>query len=347
MFEIIWFVLWGVLWAVYFMLDGFDLGLGTLMPVFAKTDTEKRIVYNAMGPFWDGNEVWLLTAGGATFAAFPKTYAVMFSTLYTPLMIILFALILRGVSFEFRGKVESETWRKIWDVCLVVGSFLPALLFGVAFANIFKGIPFDSNGIFHGNTLTLLSPYGLAGGIFFLTFFLMHGSLWLSVKSEGELSNRAKEMATKLWIAMLIVAVIFLSFSYIATPLYANYMKNPILFIIPLLAVVSLILVRVFISKNSWWKAWIFSSLTIVFSTFFGVAGLFPNLYPSSYNITSGYHPELSLSIYNSASSQKTLKIMFVVALICVPAVLAYQFWTYKTFHAPVTEKDLENEEAY
>ncbi len=347
MFDVIWFVLWGVLWAAYFMLDGFDLGLGTLMPVLAKSETEKRIVYNAMGPFWDGNEVWLLTAGGATFAAFPKTYAIMFSTLYTPLMLILFALILRGVSFEFRGKVESESWRKIWDFCLVFGSFLPALLFGVAFGNIFRGIPFDGEGIFHGNLFTLLNPYGLAGGIFFLVFFLMHGSLWLSVKSEGELSQRAKDMASKLWVVMLIVAVIFLVFSYFATPLYDNYFKNPILFIIPLLAVVSLILVKVFMTKDDWWKAWFASAGVILFSTFYGVAGLFPNLYPSNYNVDKGYNLDFSLNIYNSASTMGTLKILTVVAILCIPLVIGYQYWSYKTFSAAVTEKDLESDEAY
>jgi len=347
MFAIIWFVLWAVLWAAYFMLDGFDLGLGTLMPILGKNNTERRIIYNTMGPFWDGNEVWLLTAGGATFAAFPKTYAIMFSTLYTPLMLILFALILRGVSFEFRGKVESESWRKIWDYCMVVGSFLPALLFGVAFGNIFKGIPFDETGILHGNTLTLLNPYGLAGGIFFLVFFLMHGSIWLSVKSVGDLSARAKEMSKKLWVVMLVVAVVFLVFSWFATPLYDNYLKTPILFIIPLLAVVSLVLVKVFMMKEDWWKAWFASAGVIVFSTFYGVAGLFPYLYPSNFNVAKGYNHDISLSIYNSASTVGTLKVMTVVAILCVPLVIGYQYWAYKTFSDPVTEKDLESDEAY
>ena len=135
----IWFILWGVLWAVYFMLDGFDFGLGALMPFLAKNDEEKRIIYNSMGPFWDGNEVWLITAGGVTFAAFPETYAVMFSSMYSALMLVLFALIIRGVSFEFRGKLHNPLWRKLWDTCMFIGSFLPALLFGVAFANIFRG----------------------------------------------------------------------------------------------------------------------------------------------------------------------------------------------------------------
>ncbi|MGO9569414.1 MAG: cytochrome d ubiquinol oxidase subunit II, partial [Desulfomonilaceae bacterium] len=155
MLQTVWFVLWGVLWAIYFMLDGFDLGLGTLRPFIARDETESRIIYNVMGPFWDGNEVWLITAGGVTFAAFPTTYAVMFSTLYAPLLLSLFALIIRAVSFEFRGQNDSPGWRKIWDSCLFVGSFVPALLFGVAFANIFQGIPFDDKGVFHGTLLTL------------------------------------------------------------------------------------------------------------------------------------------------------------------------------------------------
>src|SRR5512139_821611 len=151
MLETIWFALWGVLWAVYFVLDGFDLGLGSLMPVVAKDERDRRVVVNAMGPFWDGNEVWLITAGGVTFAAFPRVYAVMFSSLYTPLMLLLFALILRGISFEFRGKVDSPGWRALWDATLVIGSFLPALLLGVAFANIFKGLPLDAEGILQGD----------------------------------------------------------------------------------------------------------------------------------------------------------------------------------------------------
>ncbi len=158
MIETIWFAIWGVAWAVYFMLDGFDLGIGSLLPFLGKSETDKRVMINAMGPFWDGNEVWLLTAGGVTFAAFPRTYAVMFSGLYTPLMLLLFALILRGVAFEFRGKVASASWVKLWDACLVIGSFVPALLLGVAFANIFAGIPIDQQGIFQGNLLHPSQP---------------------------------------------------------------------------------------------------------------------------------------------------------------------------------------------
>lgn len=341
MLETIWFILWGVLWAVYFMLDGFDLGLGTLMPVLAKNEQERRIVYNAMGPFWDGNEVWLITAGGATFAAFPVAYAVMFNGLYSALLLLLFALILRGVSFEFRGKVDGQGWRSLWDTCLFIGSFLPALLLGVAFANIFQGIPIDENGVFQGGLFTLLNPYGIAGGVLFVLLFMLHGALWLAIKSEGDLQKRAAQTASRLWPALLVVAVLFLVFTFFATHLFDNYFKTPILVVIPLIAVTALLMIRVFIGQGSWWKAWFASSTTILFVTFFGVAGLFPNLLPSSLN------PAYSITAFNGASSQLTLKIMLGVALIMVPIVIAYQTWVYIFLRGKVTEKDLAYEEAY
>lgn len=341
MLETVWFLLWGILWAVYFALDGFDLGLGTLSPFIAKTDTEKRIVYNAMGPYWDGNEVWLITAGGVTFAAFPTTYAVMFSALYTPLLLILFALIVRAVSFEFRGKVDSSAWKGLWDLCLFVGSFVPALLFGVAFANIFQGIPIDADGVFHGNLLGLLNPYGLAGGVLFVLLFLLHGSLWLAIKTEGDLHERAAATASRVWIVLLIVAVGFLVATWFATNLYANYLSIPVLLVIPLIAVLALLVTRVFIAKKAWWKAWFASAVTIVGATMFGVVGLYPNLFPSSLD------PAASLTAFNSSSSPLTLKIMLAVALTFVPIVIIYQVWVYYLFRDKVTEKDLSYDEAY
>jgi len=161
--QAIWYFLWVLLWAVYFATDGFDLGIGVLLPFLGKNDEEKRIMYNAIGPLWDGNEVWLITAGGVTFAAFPLMYAVMFSSLYSALMLILFALIIRGVSFEFRGKINSPGWKKLWDFCLFIGSLVPSFLFGVAFANIFQGIPIDDKGVYHGTLFTLLNPYAILG----------------------------------------------------------------------------------------------------------------------------------------------------------------------------------------
>ncbi len=340
MLETIWFVLWGVLWAVYFMLDGFDLGLGTLSPFLASSEEDKRVVYSAMGPFWDGNEVWLITAGGVTFAAFPTTYAVMFSALYTPLLMLLFALIVRAVAMEFRSKSEDPGWRKLWDVCLFLGSFVPALLLGVAFANIFKGIPIDAEGDFQGNLLTLLNPYGLLGGILFVLLFIVHGALWLAIKAEQPLEDRAGHAAGTIWWVLLVVAVIYLGATWFATNLSNNYLAYPVLALIPLITVAALLAVRVFIAKKTWWKAWFASSLTIVGAALFGLVGLYPNLFPSSLN------PAYSLTIFNSASSPLTLKIMLGVALTFVPIVLIYQIWGYYLFKDKITKEDLE-EEAY
>src|SRR5512138_2391576 len=201
-FQITWFVLWSVLWAVYFMLDGFVLGTGFLSGVLAKSDTEKRVLINSIGPVWDGNEVWLLTAGGATFAAFPTTYALMFSNLYSALILLLFALIVRGVSFEFRGKIDNATWKSTWDKAIIVSSFLPALLFGVAFGNIFEGIPMRNDFAtlqfsYEGSLLGLLNPYGLVTGVLFVLRFAVHGALYISVKTVGDLSTRANALANK------------------------------------------------------------------------------------------------------------------------------------------------------
>ncbi len=335
MLETIWFVLWGVLWAVYFMLDGFDFGVGTLMPFMAKDENERRIFYNVQGPFWDGNEVWLITAGGVTFAAFPGTYAVMFSALYSALMLVLFTLILRGVTFEFRGKVESEGWRSIWDWCHFIGSAAPALLFGVAFANIFSGIPIDANGVYQGTLLSLLNPYGLLGGLLFLVMFMYHGAIWLAVKTDGDLQQRSASMAGKLWLPLVVLAVAFLIFTAYATNLYANYLKYPVLWLLPVLAVAGLLLSR--FSLKSPWKAWALSSLMVVACVLFGVAGLFPNLLPSNID------PAASMTAFNSSSSPLTLKIMLGVALVMVPIVIIYQAAVYKFFSHKITgEEHLE-----
>ncbi|HBD07353.1 MAG TPA: cytochrome d ubiquinol oxidase subunit II [Syntrophobacteraceae bacterium] len=346
MLESIWFVLWGVLWAVYFMLDGFDLGVGSLLPILGKTETDRRIMINTLGPFWDGNEVWLITAGGVTFAAFPTTYAVLFSSLYTPLMMLLFALILRGVAFEFRGKEDSPRWRAIWDACIVVGSFVPALLLGVAFANIFKGIPIDADGFNQGNLLTLLNPYGLMGGLLFVLLFLTHGCLWLSLKTEGDLQRRAAALAKVLWLPLLFAAVLFLGSTWFSTRLYDNYVKNPLMFVVPLAliplsAVGGLVMIRMFIGKQEWFKGWVASAVTIVAATLFGVVGLYPNMLPSTIN------PNFNLTIHNSASSPLTLKIMLGVALTFVPVVIAYQIWVYHLFRGKVREEDLVYDESY
>ena len=340
-FQIIWFVLWGVLWAAYFMTDGFDLGVGILYPFLGKTDGEKRTLINTIGPVWDGNEVWLVTAGGATFAAFPVVYASMFSYLYTALLIILFALILRGVAFEFRGKGESETWKKSWDRAIFLGSLIPALLFGVAFGNIFQGLPMDGAG-YHGSLLTLLNPYGLLTGLLFVLLFTVHGALWTAMKTLGSLSAHAVVFAKKSWYALVLVAVLFLINTAFQTKLYANYFAHPLWFAVPLLAVASLPAVRLFLVRNQYFNAFLSSCVTIVMITLTGVIGLYPNLIPSSLD------PAYSLNIFNASSSVYTLKIMTVVALLFMPVVIAYQIWVYRVFRGKlVIEEVLKDREAY
>lgn len=342
MLETIWFAIWGVAWAVYFMLDGFDLGLGTLYPFLGRSDTDKRIMINSMGPFWDGNEVWLITAGGVTFAAFPGAYATMFSALYTPLMLLLFALILRGVSFEFRGKVDSPAWRKVWDFCVVFGSFLPSLLLGVAFANLFAGIPVDKEGVFQGDLLTLLNPYGLVGGVFVVVAFAHHGALWLLAKTRDLLAVRAAKAAAGLWVATLAMAVAFLVHTWFATRLWQNLIeKRPVFLLLPLLAVAGLVASRVFLGKGRFWAAWGASGLFLVMAVLFGVAGMFPNIVGSSLDAA------WSVTALNSASSPLTLKIMLGIVAVFLPVVIAYQTWVYVHFSDPVTEESLKDGHGY
>lgn len=340
-FQIIWFILWGVLWAVYFMLDGFDFGIGILQAFIARDDKERRLIINSIGPLWDGNEVWLITAGGATFAAFPTTYALMFSYLYTPLLLILFALIFRGVAFEFRGKGSGSAWTGAWDAAIFLGSFLPALLFGVAFGNIFQGLLMDGAG-YHGTLFSLLNPYGLLTGIFFVLLFIEHGALWLAIKTKGDVEERAGLLANRLWFALLIVAVSFLVYTWFATHLYQNYFKNLILLLVPVLAVLSLLGIKAFAAKGQYIKAFYASCVTILMVTFTGVIGLYPNLIPSSLD------PAYSLTIFNSSSSIYTLRIMTVVALLFVPVVIAYQVWIYWIFRHRISGDEVAgNKEAY
>jgi len=337
MLETIWFLLWGLLWAIYFILDGFDLGMGTFQPFIAANETERRTMHAAAGPFWDGNEVWLITAGGVTFAAFPGTYAALFSGLYSALFLLLFGLILRGVAMEFRSQVDSDSWRKAWDWIAFVGSFAPALLLGVAFANIFKGIPMDAQGVNQSGLLGLLNPYGLAGGVLFVLMFVTHGALWLTIKSQGALQDKAMRLAAKCWPVLTVWTVLFLVYTAVATRLFGNYLKTPVLFIIPVLAVLGLVGMRIYLGAGRHWMAWAASSLYIMCVTLFGVVGMFPALLPSSLN------PAWSKTIHNSASSPMTLKIMLTVALIFVPIVIAYQAWTYKTFSHKITDADLDH----
>lgn len=332
-YETIWFALWGILWAVYFAADGFDLGVGILHNFLAQDDAEKKVMIRTIGPVWDGNEVWLVTAGGATFAAFPAAYALMFSYLYTPMLLILFALIIRGVAVEFRAKEDGERWKTGWDTALFAGSFLTAFLFGVAFGNIFQGIPMDASG-YRGNFWGLLNPYGLLTGVLFVMMFVIHGSLWIAVKSDGELAKRASFFCSVSWTALLIVTVTFLIQTALSTRLWNNYLNAPLFFVVPAVAVAALAGIKFFLNAGRPLAGFLSSGAFIFSVILTGVIGLYPNLMPSSID------PAFSVTVFNSSSSPYTLKIMTVVALVFVPVVIAYQFWVYRVFRHKVTREE-------
>ncbi|MBM3295624.1 MAG: cytochrome d ubiquinol oxidase subunit II [Candidatus Aminicenantes bacterium] len=339
-FAVVWFVLWGVLWAAYFMLDGFDLGAGMLYHVLGKSESDRALIRRSIGPMWDGNEVWLLTAGGATFAAFPAVYASMFSYLYTALLIILFGLIFRGVSIEFRAKMTGTGWGKVWDAGFALGSLAPALLFGVAFGNIFRGLPMDAAG-YHGTLLFLLNPYGLLTGALFVALFLVHGALWVALKTGGDLAGRSLAAARKLWLVEVGAAILFLAATPFETKLFDNYSAAPVLFLVPGLAVAALIAVGVQARRGRAGRAFAASCAAIVLVTATGLVGLYPNLLPSRLD------PASSLTLFNASSSPYTLKIMTVVALIFVPIVIAYQVWVYRIFRTKIAVKDAETDSFY
>lgn len=337
MLETIWFALWALLWGIYLALDGFDLGVGILMPFLAHNDNERRVFYNSVGPFWDGNEVWLITAGGVTFAAFPTAYAVMFSALYAPLLILLFALILRAVALEFRGKLPNPLWRKKWDRMLFLSSLVPALILGVFFTNLFIGIPIDQDGVYHGNLLMLLNPYALMGGIFFLSLFCLHGALWVAFKSVGMVHARTVALAKKLWVLTLLLAVIYLGM----TALNTDFFHKPHAYAPLVIAVIGLLCVRFFLGADRLVEAFLSNVVMILGTTFFGFIGIFPNL------LQSNLSPEFSLNIYNAASSPLTLKIMLGITICVVPVVLIYQWWVYRLFSHKITDRDLNGPGAY
>jgi len=332
---IVWFFIWALLWAIYFMTDGFDLGIGAMMPFVAKDETERRILYNATGPLWDGNEVWLITAGGVTFAAFPKTYAVMFSAFHEAMTLLVLALIVRGISFEFRSKVATPAGRKVCDLCQFLGSVLAAVLLGVAFANLFRGLPLVA-GVRQGTVLALLNPYALAGGVLFLAVFLLHGALWLAIRTTDRMHDKAARTAGGLWYVVAILAVAFLLYTAIETPLWNNYLKTPVLLIVPALAVAGLFAIKPALAKKRFGSAWLASAGMIVSITFFGVIGMYPNMLPSVIEPAAN-----SITLFDAASGPLTLKVMLAVVLLFVPLVLIYQAWAYRLFSGKLDISEL------
>ncbi len=326
--QILWFILIAVLWIGFFFLEGFDFGVGMLLPFLGKKDVERRAIINTIGSVWDGNEVWLLTAGGATFAAFPEWYATMFSGFYLAFFLLLVGLIMRGISFEYRSKDPDPKWRNRFDWMISIGSFLSALLLGAAFANLARGVPIDANKMFTGNLFTLLNPYGLLGGLSTVAIFLLHGANFLGLKLEGELRERVNTLAKKLWIGATVLYVALGVWTY-AAGFWARGIVNP--GIVPIAAVAVLLLTGYFINRKMEGWAFIMVALNIVLTqvTFFSMT--FPNV------MTSTTNPAFSLTIYNASSSQYTLGVMSIVALIFVPIVLAYQGWTYYMFRKRIS----------
>lgn len=326
----VWFGLVGILFIGYALLDGFDLGVGALH-LLADTDRDRRLMLNAIGPVWDGNEVWLVTGGGALFAAFPEVYATVFSGFYVAFMLFLFALIFRAVAIEFRGKQPSRRWRQVWDVSFSLSSILGSVLVGVALGNIARGIPLDAQREFAGNFWGLLNPYALIVGVTTLALFTMHGAIYVVMKTEGFLQKRAREWARYSVIFFVICYVVTTMVTLMYVPhMVAPFKKHPVFLSVPLLTLLAIANIPRELYHGSELRAFLSSCASIVgLLTLFGL-GMFPSL------VYSNPHPQFSLTVYNAASSPKTLKIMLIIALMGMPLVLAYTVAIYRVFRGKV-----------
>ncbi len=320
----LWFILVAVLFIGFFILEGFDYGVGILLPFLSKDDRDRRVIINTIGPVWDGNEVWILTGGGAIFAAFPHWYATMFSGFYLALVLMLFALIARGVAFEFRSKDRHPTWRATWDWAICVGSFIPALLWGVALGNLLRGVPIDATMTYVGGFFNLLNPYALLGGLTSLSMFILQGAIFLALKTKGDIAKRAVAATKKVGPVTTILVFAFIVAGYFLTDAFTRLGVNP--GIVPVTAGGALLATGWLIHQNRLGWAFITNSLTIALS----VVTIFMSLFPRV--IVSSLNPDWSLTIYNASSSPYTLTVMSIVALIFVPIVLLYQGWTYWVF---------------
>jgi cytochrome bd ubiquinol oxidase subunit II len=326
----IWFLLVGVLLIGYAVLDGFDFGVGTLH-LFTKREEQRRININAIGPVWDGNEVWLLTGGGALFAAFPVVYATVFSGFYLALMLLLVALILRAVSLEFRSKVDSAAWRGAWDWAFGIGSLLPAVLLGVALGNILRGIPIDADGAFRGSFVGLLNPYSILVGLLTLGGCVVHGAMYMSVKTEGEQRQAMARWVNGAWVAFVVLYfLVSVATLFSASYLFQGLLKSPVFWVLFVVMLASMLYIPVAVKTGKYFAGLLASSLTI--AGMFGLAALslFPRLVPSSIDLA------YSLTIYNASSTHRTLATMLVIALIGMPVVLAYTILIYRVFKGKV-----------
>ncbi|MCX4747815.1 cytochrome d ubiquinol oxidase subunit II [Kitasatospora sp. NBC_01287] len=328
----VWFVLIAVLWIGYFFLEGFDFGIGVLTKLLARDRAERRVLINTIGPVWDGNEVWLLTAGGATFAAFPDWYATLFSGFYLPLLIILVCLIIRGVAFEYRHKRSEERWQARWEQAIFWTSLVPAFLWGVAFANIVHGVAIDQQKNYTGGFWALLNPYALLGGLTTLVLFTFHGAVFAALKTVGGIRERARAMALRLGLVTAVLALAFL----IWTQAHRGDGWSLAALVVAVLALLGALAANQ-LAREGW--AFSLSGLTVVAAVAMLFLSLFPDVMPSTLD------PRWSLTVVNAASSPYTLKLMTVVAAVFTPIVLLYQGWTYWVFrkrigvqHIPAAE---------
>jgi cytochrome d ubiquinol oxidase subunit II len=329
-----WFLVIGVLLTGYAVLDGFDLGVGVLH-LFARDEHERRIHLNAIGPVWDGNEVWLLTGGGAMFAAFPVVYATVFSGFYLAFMLLLFALIFRAVSLEFRGQVDGPTWRRFWDWAFGLGSLVPAILFGVALGNLLRGLPVEADGSLRISFAALLNPYALLVGALTLVMFVMHGAAFLGARTEGDFQQRMTRWTLGAWTAFVaLYAAATVATLSVAPYLFDGILVKPAFWILAVLLLGSTVYVPVAARAGKLVRAFLASSATI--ASLVGLMGL--SLYPRM--VPSGIDPAYSLTIYNASSTPRTLTVMLVIALVGMPLVIAYTAYVYGVFMGKVVLSD-------
>jgi len=333
----VWFILIAVLYIGFFLLEGFDFGVGILLPFLSKdkdmqrVDVNRRVIINTIGPHWDGNEVWLLTAGGATFAAFPEWYATLFSGFYLALFLLLLALIVRGVAFEFRSKDSNPRWRSLWDWAIFVGSLIPAILLGVVFGNLVRGVPIDASMNYVGGFFFLLNPYALLAGASTLVLFTLYGAIFLSLKTTADLQSKAHIAAKRLWIVAVLLLLALLIATYLATDVYARLGVNP--GVVPVVGMVAILLSGFFLRRQR--SGWAFATTAICIA--FSLVTCFMIMYPRV--MISSLNPAWSLTIYNASSSEYTLMVMTIVAVFFVPIVLLYQGWSYWVFRKRIEGK--------
>ena len=334
-YNILWFVLITVLFTGFFFLEGFDYGVGTLLTIISDKESDRSQIVRTIGPVWDGNEVWMITAGGAMFAAFPHVYATLFSTFYIALFLMLVALILRAVAFEFRHQRTDEKWQSMWSNAITFGSIVPAFLWGVAVTNLIAGLPIGQNMVYQGSFFDLLTPYTLVGGAAFFAVFAFHGASFLVLRlTDQQLLARARTLGLKFGVLAAVLYVLCMVLTYLETDLYDSTLAGAAL----VLSAVSFVAGIGALYKNCFKGAFVLGGLAIAGTTIGFFAGLFPRLMVSSLN------PSWSLTIRNASSTEYTLSIMTIAALIFVPIVLGYQIWTYYIFRKRITPDDTSHQ---